>query len=463
ESLLRAGGVLGLVAGSKYAFVGSRKDGLAVLVARGLTIFRATTSGHRQDVPGDGVYSVVWAVRGSRGAQARCVADGIEATRITPILEPAGPTVGLPQQLRENSGQAISATWNPGIGLVLGAHQATVCVAHDSRIAQVLIPWDKAYSYSRPAMRDPHTMRDPHIAEVGDDPGERLARPPRWLTEEAGPSDTPEPRWWVIDSGRIAEAGAFTEYWEQKLARGNPDLARQPLPELAGSGGQWWRFFDTGEPEFDAENSLTEIICLPYWIRTSVRNNKFLSWAEASISERLAQGAELSTFQHIYVLTQSYADQAVLSSSLHFLWIMKYGLLHPILPNSCFYSPVLFQSFPRPKPTRNLADLGQALEELRQEILGREELRPEKPTQLRLSKAMNDPENHQWHVKKLRALHREIDQATLAAYGWSDLDPGYGFVTYRQVRRWMIDPKTRLEVLDRLLAENHRREAIETA
>lgn len=64
-------------------------------------------------------------------------------------------------------------------------------------------------------------------------------------------------------------------------------------------------------------------------------------------------------------------------------------------------------------------------------------------------------------VALLREIHVELDEAVLDAYGWSDIPLDYGFHTYRQMERWMVGPSAQVEVLDRLLVENHRRAAIE--
>jgi len=47
------------------------------------------------------------------------------------------------------------------------------------------------------------------------------------------------------------------------------------------------------------------------------------------------------------------------------------------------------------------------------------------------------------------------------AYRWSDISLDHGFHTYRQMERWTFCPAARVEILDRLLEENHRRAAEE--
>ena len=41
------------------------------------------------------------------------------------------------------------------------------------------------------------------------------------------------------------------------------------------------------------------------------------------------------------------------------------------------------------------------------------------------------------------------------AYGWADVPLDHGFHTYRQMERWTVSPAARVEILDRLLEENH--------
>ncbi len=63
----------------------------------------------------------------------------------------------------------------------------------------------------------------------------------------------------------------------------------------------------------------------------------------------------------------------------------------------------------------------------------------------------------------LREMHAALDRAVIDAYGWSDILLDHGFHTYRQMTRWTVSPAARVEILDRLLEDNHRRAAAESA
>lgn len=157
--------------------------------------------------------------------------------------------------------------------------------------------------------------------------------------------------------------------------------------------------------------------------------------------------------------TDSYAQQAVLSSSLHQYWAITYG---STLGAGTRYTPSdVFETFPRPEPTPELEAIGRTLDAERREIMLRRDLGLTK-----LYNLVNDPgleAGTDPDVDRMRAIHVELDAAVAAAYGWEDLDLTHGFHTYRKMTRWTVPPATRVELLDRLLEENHRRAAAEAS
>ncbi len=166
-------------------------------------------------------------------------------------------------------------------------------------------------------------------------------------------------------------------------------------------------------------------------------------------------------FSHATVVfaTDSYADQAVFSSSLHQLWAIKYGSGLSLRPR---YTPsVVFDTFPLSSPTSALDKVGRSLNNRRREIMMRRKL-----GLTNLYNLVNDPaiaDAAHPDVAQMRAIHVELDQKVMDAYGWSDVSLDHGFHTYRQMERWTVSPAARVEILDRLLEENHRRAAEEQA
>jgi hypothetical protein len=122
------------------------------------------------------------------------------------------------------------------------------------------------------------------------------------------------------------------------------------------------------------------------------------------------------------------------------------------------YSPSdVFTTFPRPNLTERLAEIGRMLDTKRREIMLRRQLGLTK-----LYNLVNDPDTADAadpDVARMREIHVELDRAVMDAYGWSDVLLEHGFHSYRQMRRWTVSPAARVEILDRLLEENHRRAA----
>jgi hypothetical protein len=72
------------------------------------------------------------------------------------------------------------------------------------------------------------------------------------------------------------------------------------------------------------------------------------------------------------------------------------------------------------------------------------------------SQLQDDPD-----VLRIREIHLEVDRAAMEAYDWQDLELDHGFHTYRQMERFTVSAAARVEILDRLLEENHRRARLE--
>ncbi len=161
-------------------------------------------------------------------------------------------------------------------------------------------------------------------------------------------------------------------------------------------------------------------------------------------------------FSHkvIVFAINSYAEQAVLSSAMHQMWVIKYTAT---MRADVSYSPSdVFLTFPRPRLTDQVAEFGRILDTERREIMLRRQLGLTK-----LYNLVNDPDYSDDEIDRMRQIHVELDQAVMDAYGWGDVQLDHGFHTYRKAQRWTVTPVARVEILDRLLEENLRRAAIQ--
>jgi len=157
----------------------------------------------------------------------------------------------------------------------------------------------------------------------------------------------------------------------------------------------------------------------------------------------------------IVVITQNDScTLAALSSSVHNVWTMRWG--SKLRLDIRYTVTDVFETFPRPSATRRLAAAGEALDDRRRQIMLERELGLTSLYNLVHDPSVsNDPD-----VDDLRAAHIEIDAATAEAYGWMDVKLDHGFYTYKQKERFTVSPAVRVEILNRLLEENHRRAGV---
>ncbi|MGL5829176.1 MAG: type IIL restriction-modification enzyme MmeI, partial [Angustibacter sp.] len=333
--------------------------------------------------------------------------DGVVVPKISTQLEAIGRVQGLPQRLTENRGIVFQGCITLGMGFVLDPAEAAEWLDEDPRNADVLFPYLN---------------------------GEDLNSRPDC-----------SPARWVIDFRERTEAAArvYRKPWDRILKTVQPERATKDGQKYPRMVFEWWKFFNARGGMRAAIADLDEVLVIALISKTVM-------------PVRVPVGQVFSNKLGVFSM-DSFADQAVLSSSLHQTWAVKYSTT---MRTDISYTPTdVFQTLPRPEPTAELAQVGRELDVRRREIMLGRGLGLTK-----LYNLVNDPDVHaDADVTELRELHVRVDLATLAAYGWSDLAPNHGFHTYRQLERWTLSPAARVEVMDRLLAENHRRAALEAA
>jgi hypothetical protein len=224
--------------------------------------------------------------------------------------------------------------------------------------------------------------------------------------------------------------------YQRLLERVKPDRAKK---SKAVREAPWWLFYRARPALRKAIASLDEVIVVAKVSKTVM-------------PIRVPTGQVFSD-KVIVFSTASYTDQADLSSSMHQMWVIKYSAT---MRTDVSYSPSdVFVTFPRPASTDRLVEIGRTLDAERREIMQDRGLGLTK-----LYNLVNDPDigdSADADVARMREIHVELDQAVMDAYGWSDVPLEHGFHTYRQMRRWTVSPAARVEILDRLLAENLKR------
>ncbi|MFJ6783873.1 Eco57I restriction-modification methylase domain-containing protein [Streptomyces yangpuensis] len=398
--LLSQRGGLGLIATNTVAQGDTRQVGLDHLAAEGFTITRAIQSRSWPAASANLEYAAVWGSRGAVAPTVLRVADDVETRRITTLLEPGGRVEGAPARLAENADVSFIGCYVLGMGFVLDAQETAVWIEDDPRNAEILRPYLS---------------------------GEDLNSRP-----DSSPSR------WVIDFNVKAERQARTYElpYKRVLERVRPERAKNSERHRRE---EWWQFARPAPALREAIAALDEVLAIAL-VSKSVMPVRVP--ADQVFSHKLAVFA-----------TDSYVDQGVLSSSLHQMWAIKYGSTMRADVN---YSPSdVFVTFPRPARTNYATGMGRTLHTERREIMLRRGLGLTK-----LYNLVNDPDvadSVDADIARIRQIHVELDQAVMAAYGWDDVDLDHGFHTYRQMERWTVSPAARVEILDRLLEENHRR------
>ena len=409
SSLLNEHGTLGLIATNTVAQGDTREVGLDQMVDSGFTISRAVQSRSWPSRNANLEFAAVWGTRDAVSSQVTMICDDALVSRISSLLEPAGRVEGIPERLGENARLAYIGCYVLGKGFVLEPEEAGEWIAEDPRHAEVLFPYLN---------------------------GEDLNSRP----------DCSASRWVVDFNERSQEAARqYKLPWKHVFDKVRPERVVKDAEKYPRMVNEWWKYWNSRPAMRKAIADLDEVLVIARVSKTVI---------PLRVSTR-----QVISEQVVVFATDSYAQQAVLSSSLHQYWAIAYGSGMRSDPR---YTPSdVFETFPRPEPTPELEAIGRTLHTERREIMLRRELGLTK-----LYNLVNDPgleAGTDPDVDRLRAIHVELDAAVAAAYGWEDLDLTHGFHTYRKMTRWTVPPATRVEILDRLLEENHRRAAAEAA
>lgn len=404
RGLLTPSGTLGLIATSTVAQGDTREVGLDQLVEVGLTITRSIQSRPWPAESANLEYAAVWGTRGRVTEEVPRHADDVAVHAISTLLEPQGRVGGKPGRLIENADIAFQGCVVLGMGFILDDEEATQWIDEDPRNSEVLVPYLN-----------------------GEDLNSRA---------DCSPSR------WVIDFGARTEADAqrFPRPWARAMATVRPERQKK---SKAVREAPWWLFWRARPALRKAIANLDEVLVI--------------ALVSNAVMPMRVNSAQVFSHKLGVFATDSYAVQSVLSSNMHQMWATRNG---SSLGTSVNYSPSDgFLTFPRPPGMATLADWGKRIDHERREIMLRRELGLTK-----LYNLVNDPDitdASDKDVARIREIHVGLDEAVMAAYGWDDVPLEHGFHTYRQMRRWTVSPTARVEILDRLLEENHRRAALQ--
>ncbi|GAA1190188.1 BREX-1 system adenine-specific DNA-methyltransferase PglX [Prauserella alba] len=408
HELLSTGGQSGLIATNTLAQGDTREVGLDQLLARGLTIRRSLNAAPWPSKSAALEYCIVWISCAPLGECAECVADGNVVSGINSSLDPFSRTSEKPNRLIRNTRIAFLGHHVNGMGFVMSHHEAQELVAQDRVSDEVVHP----YLNGEDLNTSSNLASSRNIINFHD---------------------------WDLDyaDGYPAAMARVRKLVKPERDKRNREAHRK----------YWWQYADYRRSMVQATDGLDRVVVI----------------AQTSQTAMPAMVSTDQVFSHALIVfaKDDMAMLALLSSASHHSWAIRYGSK---LKSDFRYIPSdVFQTFPLPELTDELRELGEWLDGYRRDVmLSRDS---------GLTKTYNlvfDPSCHDEDIEELRRIHREIDKATIRAYGWEDrieavggLDHGFHPVV-RQAR-YTIGPAAQREILDSLLELNHERYAEEVA
>lgn len=401
-NLLCPQGTFGLIATNTIAQGDTRDVGLIQLNKAGATIYRGINN---LVWPGAAavVVDVVHAYKGRY--QGELCLDNQLVNFITPLLDDiaiAGRY--LPETLNANAGISFIGSIVMGIGFVVEPNEAQSLIDRDSRNADILFPY----------------LNGEDLNDTYDQ------SPTRWVINFFD---------WDLERAEqypdgISIVRERVKPERDKLANGDAsarDYARR-----------WWQYGRMGVNLYRAIASLQHVLVIARTSRTG---------AFAFISKDMVFSEAV-----VVIAAERAGIFAIIQSTFHNNWAWRHS---SSLKEDLRYSTSdCFETFPFP-PTEtldSLEEIGGLYHETRHQImLNRQE---------GLTATYNrfhNPDEHSDEIQHLRDLHRQMDEAVAAAYGWDDLPLEHDFHDTAKGMRYTISEAARREVLKRLLALNFER------
>lgn len=351
---LKPGQRAGLVSTNTLRENKHRRYSLDYVAAKGGVITDAVSS---QKWPGDARVHVSitnWIHR-PKAAPASFILDGVDVPMISTRLR--GDDMPEPQTLRDNRGRSFIGCQPTGAGFILDPTDADRMIEADADNGKVVRPY-----------------------LTGDD-----------LAHEPAQSPTR----WIIDFGTmpLEDASRFREPMAivRRLVRPEREGASRHFERL------WWQF---AWPRPDMRVAI-DGLCR-YVASTLVGKRLVFAWAEVKWCP--------SNLVGVFAFDDDYS-MGVLTSRAHGAWAWAQS---STLKGDLRYTPSsAFMTFPWPDPVTDekrerVADVSRRLLGRRTEICTAE--------QIGLTTLYNQVDDGAW--TDLKALHKELDQAVVACYGW---------------------------------------------
>lgn len=397
-------GCIGLITSKVIAEGDTREVALDPLLADGLTL---TTAKSSELWPAKGVsvrYSMLCGTLTSISDGVGALLDGHKVGGITSQLAARRRVSGDPEKLQANVGGMQKGAFVLGSAFVLEPAVAEELVASDPANSEVIRPFMSGEDINS----NPTSTPSRFVIDFRDWPVERASK-------FAGPY-------------RIIEVGVKPLRAKDKIK------SRREI---------WWQFAVRAAAIHKAMEEAGAAVVV-----TVV--------SKYGLPVRIDAGSVISSAAAICP-DPSFSRLAQMSSTCHNAWAWQWG---STMKSDLRYNPSdVFDTYPFLNPSDELEGLGSELDSVRKKAMAERGLGLTKFYNRLNDSGLSDSDDPL--VAAVRVLHRQIDEAVIRGYGWDDLDLEYGFHPFPSMERWTVSPAVRLELLDRLLEENHKRAAAE--
>jgi hypothetical protein len=403
HELLNASGQTGQIATNTIAQGDTREVGLDQIVGGGIEIRDATKSEPWGTGHATLEYSTICTTRQPIAPEAHRTLDRAIVSAIATSLDPASRVSGIPYRFAANAGISFIGSYVLGLGFTMSPERARELIVCDPRNKEVLFPYLNGQDLnSRP-----------------DCSGSR----------------------WVINfhdwpQGRAA---TYTEPYAQVLRDVRPERDKNNRKVRRE---RWWQYGELARGLYEEISDLDRVIVI--------------TLVSKAVMPAMVPTGQVFAHKLGVFATDDTAMLAILSSAPHYWWAISRS---STMKADLNYSPSdVFETLPLPSLTTEMRILGDHLDTFRRNLMLSRQSGLTATYNLVHDSSRTDPD-----IAELRDIHRQIDEVTVRAYGWTDLAVtlGHSFHVTRQGTRYTVAPAPRQEILDRLLELNHARHAAE--
>ena len=424
--LLKPTGLMALISTNTVAQGDARVGGLDVMLDQGGTINFAVRA---QQWPGRAAVTVSLISIYKGKWNNKLILDGKLVNKITSYLD-SSDVIGDPVKLSANASKSYQGVIVLCLGFVLDADESTTLITSENKLNQVILPYLN-----------------------GDD----LNSLPDLIASR-----------YVINFFDWSENKCRDDFETAYRIVENRVKPERELNKDRGAREKWWQFL---RPRMELYNKILSF----ERVLVAARVSKYVNFA-------FVPRQQVFHDKLVVIPDESSSIFCVLQSNIHNFWAWRYS---STLGNSTInYAPSdCFETFPFPEGLWQTSDptlttTGEHYHEYRRALMLRlwlgltdiynlfhnRDLTP--AIVAKVSGKPEEAEGGYQGILELRKLHRELDEAVLAAYGWNDLNLGHNFHEVETLPendrvRYTISPDARKELLKRLLALNHQRAAEE--